>query len=149
MVQKGEGGVKLKTRLPVISNRTATVGAITGIMIALVISLVLITALSYLTTSGKFPETSLGWSVFTVRAVAVLMGALVGTALSKDKSVITIGIIVVGYLALLLGFGIIIYDSSFQNFGSGVISAVLGGVIGCLIRIKSQNKPRRVRKIKV
>ena len=141
--------MKSKTRLPVVSSRATTVGAFTGIIIAFVISLILITVITSLVANNKFPEASSGWSMFMVRVAAVLVGALVGTALSKEKCVITAGIIVAGYLALLLGLGIVIYDGSFKNFGTGFISATIGGVVGCLIRLKSQNKPRRTRKMKV
>ena len=149
MIQKGEGSVKTKTHLPVATNRTTTVGAVIGIVISFVMSLILIAGITGLVTGNKLSEGSLVWLVFVVRIVTVMVGALIGTGLAKEKCVITAGIIVAGYSALLLSLGIVIYDEAFQNFGAGLLSVIIGGAIGYLIRLKLQNKPRRGRKIKV
>lgn len=140
--------MKLKARLPVASNRTATVGTLAGIITAFAISLILVAAITGLVTGNKFPEGSLGLPVFIVRTVAVLVGALVGTGLAKEKCIVTVGIITAGYLVLLLGLGIVMYNGSFKSFGSGLLSTIAGGAVGCLIRLKLQNRPKRGRKIR-
>ncbi len=137
-----------KTRLTTTSNRTATIGILVGIIAAFIISLILVAVTTGLITGNKLNEESSNWIVFVVRAIAVLIGVLIGSGIVKEKHIITIGVIVAGYLALLLGLGIVMFDGAFKNFWNGLISALIGGVAGYLIRLKSQNKPRKARKIK-
>ena len=149
MIQKGEGSMKIKTHLPVASNRTTTVGIFAGIIAALIMSFTSIIALTSLVRNHNFLESSLELSVFLVRMVAVLLGVLIGTGLIKERCIVVAGIVAAGYLVLLLALGILIYDGSFENFGTGVLSTVIGSVLGGLIRLKLQNKPSRSKKIKL
>lgn len=140
--------MKLKSRMRVTQSQSAMVGALIGIVISLAISLIFVVAMTSMVINNKFVERSLGWSIFVVRMISALVGTLVGTGLAKEKCAITIAIITVGYLVVLIGLGIVIFDESFKNFGAGLVSTIFGGIVGFLIRLKLQNKPRRSRKIK-
>lgn len=140
--------MKFKARLPVISNRTITVGVLIGITSAVLGSLLLTAGAASLISRNRLPEESSKWIVPAIRTITVLFGTLIGTGVVKEKCLATMGIIAVGYLILLLGLGIVFYNGSFQHFGAGILSALAGGVAGCLIRLKSQNKLHRARKLK-
>ena len=138
-----------KTHFPITANHTIKSGAFIGIISSLAVSLIFITIVASLVTKGSIPEDFSSWTTHIVQAIAGLTGVLIGTGLTKEKYFATSGIIVGGYLFLLIGLGIALYDGSFQNFGVGIISVLIGGTVGCLIRLKSQKKTTRARKTKV
>ena len=140
--------MKLKTRAGSSSGRSIVFISAVGIIIALTLSFFLSAGLTSLVMSNKLSESSTSPFTFAIRTVAVLAGALIGTVFAKDKYFVNIGIIALGYLIILLGLGITLYDGSFQNFGTGILSVIVGGSIGYLIRLKSQNKTRRTKKSK-
>lgn len=119
-----------------------TKSAFIGILCAILVSALLTAGLAGLTINGNLNETMSKAGVFLTRAVSVLLGALLGTGLGKSKYLQIIGIVVLGYLLLLIGIGIIMFDGSFQKFVLGVISVMTGGAAACLIRLKPQ-KTRR------
>ena len=140
--------MKLKTHLPGKTNSTMTMGVLIGTVVSLLMSFVLVSVTANLITGNKIPEESARWIVFFTRAISVLVGVMIGTGLTKEKLLITVGAILGSYLLFLMGLGIVIYNGSFQNFWTGILSVLIGGAAGWLIRLKLQNKPRRARKMK-
>ena len=140
--------MKFKSRLPITTNRTTTTAILAGIGVAFAISAILVASLSALIAKNILRENSASL-VFVVRVLAVLTGVLIGTGITKEKHLMTAGIITAGYLAVLLGLGIVLYDVSFKRLGAGVISSIIGCAISCIIRLKSQNKAKITRKIRV
>ncbi len=140
--------MKPKTKIASSKNKSIAFGASIGIGIAMILSVMLSAGATSLVMKGSIQESAFSIFAFFVRAIAILVGALIGTQLIKEKCLLTIGIIALGYLILLLALGIVVYDGSFRGFGMGVISVITGGAIGCIVRLKSQNRSRRVGKTK-
>lgn len=115
-----------------------------GIGIALVISMLLSVGQTSLMLQGRLQEDKSSIYVFGIRAVSVLIANLLCVRASEGKLLPMIGIISIGYLAVLLSLGIIMYDNGFQNFIIGTVSVVAGGLIACLIKLKPQ-KNRKYR----
>lgn len=113
-----------------------------GIIAALIISTLLSAGLTSLTVNGKVKEEITGIYIFIIRALSVLIGSLLGTGLEKGKYLPVISAVTLGYLLVLLGFGITVYNGSFQNFGGGIVSILSGSVIACLIKLKPQKRQK-------
>lgn len=111
-----------------------------GAAIAVVLSAVLSALLTSLVINGSIGESQTGIGIFIIRAISVLLGGLVGAGLSKEKYLLTVGIIALSYLLVLLGLGITLYDGSFKNFGSGVISTLIGALAAYLILMRPRGK---------
>ena len=141
--------MKFKFRTARLSNHSVAFGSTIGILISLVISMLMMTGMTSLLISGRTGENVVGVSVFAIRAIAVLVGVIIGTSILKEKYVVAAGVISLGYLLLLTGFGIVLYDESFKGFGLSAISAALGGAVGCIFRLKLQNKPLGKKKIRL
>ncbi len=118
-----------------------------GILVATTVSAALSALTANLALSGKFGETGSITAVFLIRLLSVAIGGITGTSLSKEKLLPTIGVITSGYFIMLLIMGIIFYDGSFHQFGSGLLSTLLGGVLVGLIRLRSRKSKRRTVKI--
>lgn len=140
--------MKMKSRQISMSNHSTVFGVGIGIVTAFIISFLLLAGLTSILVSGGLGEGMTGPLVFSIRTISLIVGVLVGTGFVKGKCIIYAGAITLGYMVLLAGLGIVIYDGSFENFGLSIISMVLGGVFGCLIRLKLQNKPQRMKKFK-
>lgn len=130
------------------SNHTTVFGVGVGIIVSLVISMLLLTGVTSLIVDGKLNENVVAFFTFATRVIALLVGVLIGTGLIKQKHIIFAGVIALGYLIILITLGIVLYDGSFRNFGSGIVSVLLGSGAGCLIRLKLQNRPQRAKRIK-
>lgn len=141
--------MKLKSRTGMLSGNSVISGTVIGVILALLISLLLMTGMTSFAVNGSISEKGAGVSMCLIRTIAVLAGVLVGTGIIKEKCVITAGAITLGYLLLLAGVGIVLYDESFKDFGLSAIFASLGGTIGCLFRLKLQNKPLGKKKIRL
>ncbi len=120
--------------------------AIIGIAVAVIISVVLTALTAHFVLNEKVGESSVSLILFVVRFLSAGIGGLVGTSLSKEKLLPVIGVITGGYLLVLLATGIIFFDGSFHQFGSGLISVLSGGAGAGAIRLKpAKNKSRGVR----
>jgi len=127
-------------------NFSPALGISIGIGVAMILTILLSAGLTSLVLNGKFSEESARICVFIIRAVSVLLGCLVSSALIKEKVLLTVGGSALGYLAILLGFGIIMFDMSFQNFGMGLLSVVTGSLISYLIRIKPLGSKKKLKR---
>ena len=140
--------MKPKLRRQMISNHATMFGVGIGIVISFVLSMLLLAGVTSLLVSGGVGESLTGTFVFAIRTIALLVGVLIGTGFIKEKCVFVAGIITLSYLILLTGLGVVLYDGSFKAFGVSITSILLGGASGCLIRLKLQNKPQRVKRIR-
>jgi len=128
--------------------RSVTLSVVIGVAIAAVISLLLNMGLTSLVMNGHIEANDTAFFVFAIRAVSVIAGGLVAAALAREKMLLLIGLTSIGYLLLLIGLGIIFYDSSFLNFGSGVISAAVGAACACVLKLKAPRKKKHSVKYK-
>lgn len=124
-------------------------GTSVGAVAAIIISLLITMGMTSLALSGQLEGNLLDMFIFAIRLIAAFAGVMLGTGLIKEKCIATTGVISILYLLFLAGIGIVFFDGSFQGFGLSLISVVLGGAIGCLFRLKLQNKPQRKKKIRV
>ncbi len=141
--------MKFKSRTAVSFNNSVVFGVLLGAVAALIISMILTTGMTSLVLGGRLNDRLLQIFIFVIRLISVFIGVLLGTGLIGEKWIVITGVISVLYLLLLAGVGIVFYDGSFQGFGVSLISVVLGGAAGCLVRLKLQNKPQRKKKIRV
>ena len=139
--------MKFKFRTEVSTNNSVVLGISLGIVAALIISLLLTTGMTSLVLGGKMNERLLQVFIFAIRSIALFVGVILGTALTREKYIAATGAITVGYMLLLMGLGIAVYDGTFCGFGSSVISIAVGAAVGYLFRLKLQNKPRRKKRI--
>ena len=121
-------------------------GAIIGFVVSVVISVVATALFANLALNGKLEDRLAGTVVFIVRLISVAGGGLIGTGVSKEKNLTVVGCVSGAYLLTLLAVGIVLYDGSFNNFGSGLLSVLLGGVVAALIRLKPQKSNTHSRK---
>ena len=115
---------------------------IIGIIAALIISVLLSAGVTSLIINGTISESAAVPYIFMIRTVAAGIGCLIGVILIKGKYLLIAGMIALGYLAVLVGMGIILFDGSFDNCLSGAFSVLLGAVFACLIVLKPLKKPR-------
>ena len=113
-----------------------------GAAIAVVITVLMNIGLTSLVINGQIAESDTAFIVFIIRAVSVMIGGMIASALAKEKILITIGITAIGYLLIVVALGIIFYDGSFRNFISGVISVAVGAVCACVLRLKTPRKKK-------
>lgn len=140
--------MKFKSRTKSISNRSVLFGGVAGILTALIIGLLLLTGLSSVLIKGTIKESAVGILLHIIRAIATLVGVLIGTGLVKEKIVVTSGAITLGYLLILLCLGVVIYDTSFRSFVQSAMSVAFGGTAACMFRLKLHNKPIRMKKMR-
>lgn len=132
--------MKIKSHMTVLSGNSGSLGVIAGVLVSFIISALLISGVTSLMMRGKCFEEIVEILIFAIRMLAVLAGVLVGTSIVRDKCIVNAGAISFAYLLALAGVGIVLYDGSLKGFGLCAISVVLGGVAGCLFRLKLQNK---------
>lgn len=135
----------VKQRAVSKGSSSGAIGAGTGLAASILLSIVLTAVLTSLITKGTVSERAVGVSVFFVRLLAVFTGSLIGAATAHEKYLKVSGIIVVGYLFALFGLGIVLYDGTFRNLWSGVVSALLGGILAILIKLRPQRKGKIAR----
>lgn len=115
------------------AGRSHTTSIITGVVIALVLSFLLTALIGDLILKGHLGENIASASIFVIRAVSVLVGALIGGLLLKQNYLKLVGFITAGYFIVLIGIGIVFYDGSFKSFLLGIASVLAGGVAALLI----------------
>lgn len=113
--------------------RSKSTAIIIGIAVASLLSVLLTGVISNLVLKGNLSEKLANGAVFVIRTISVLAGALIGGSLLKHDYLILIGIIVSGYLTMLIGAGIVFFNGSFKNFLLGIISVIIGGAVALLI----------------
>ena len=120
--------------------RTKTSTKANSLTIRLCISIIASVAISMVLTcliTGAIENKALGDSVvksaiFGIRMVSVFTGCLIGLKSSKNRLVVA-GIVVGTYILVLLFLGVFFYNGTFQNFGAGIISCLIGALGALLI----------------
>ena len=113
-----------------------------GMVAEILLSILLTAGLTSLILNGKLTEQTSGFIIFTIRLLSVLLGGLIGTGISNDKILPVIGSISLGYLFVLIAFGIAVYNRSFCGFILSTLSVIAGALIVTLIRLKSKTRPK-------
>lgn len=121
-------------------NLTICIGM--GLLISLVISVILTIGLTSLIQNGKLSESG-EMPAFIIRVIATLAGGLLGAGLSTKKFLPVIGAISAGYLLVLLGMGIILFDGSIHKLWLGILSVAIGAMIAILIKLKPQTTRKK------
>ena len=130
-------------------NNSMVTGIGVGIGAALLFSFLATVGISSLILSEKIGEGTSNTVAFIIRAISVLMGTLISCKITKEKTIPLIGAVTLCYLAVLIGFGIVLYDGSFHNFGTSLLSVLLGAIAAYLIQYKLGSRPNRKRKYKI
>lgn len=118
-----------------------------GVFVGVLLSVLLLTGLTYITINGGVTENQTGIYLFAIYMLSTLLGGLIGSASSSQKMLQVIGLTTLVYFLILIALGIICYDVAVHNFASGFISTVLGGSFAYLIKLKSQmHRGRTVRR---
>lgn len=138
--------MKLKRRLSTPIKNTVLSGVIMGIVCSLIISVLFIAGFSGIVISGKSIGNVSDVTIFTIRAISILAGVLVGTGFAKEKWLIISASIVSGYLLFQICSCTLVFDCKFSDVLPNVLSVTVGGLLGYIIRLKTQNHSKKVRK---
>lgn len=131
------------------SSRSLSSAIVSGIGIALLLSVLLTALLASFILNGRLGENSVSVSIFVVRAISLLAGALIGAKILKHGYLKVVGFVALGYLLALIGTGIIFYDGSFKHFLPGVISVLTGGLIALVVLLKPTGSKIKIKKYSV
>ena len=134
--------MKKKMRVASSTKLTEAPAVIIGIVTSSIISIFLTVALTSLVMNGGIGELATDPYIFAIRTVATAIGCFVGNVLMKGKFLLITGMVALGYLVILLGMGIILYDGSFKNILSGGVSVLIGGMVACLAVLKPLKKSK-------
>lgn len=115
------------------AGRSHTAAVITGVVIALVLSFLLTALMGNLILNGHSGENIAHASIFLIRTISVLVGALIGGLVLRHNYLKLVGFITAGYFVVLIGIGIVFYDGSFKSFLVGAVSVLVGGIAALLI----------------
>lgn len=129
------------------AGRSLTGVIMAGVIIATLLSLLLSALMSSFVLSGRLQEGSVRAVSFIIRLISVFAGALIGGVLSKEKYLLQVGLTALGYMLVLIGTGIVIYNGSFRHFLSGAGSVLIGAVSAFLILQKQNTKGHKITKI--
>lgn len=117
-----------------------------GLAITTIVSIILAVILTSLVMRGSIQEGSASTFIFLIRSISALAGCLIGVKIKEEKCLPTIGAIALGYLFILLGVGIAVYNRSFQHFGISVLSIVIGGLVAYLIQVRPRTNRKHIAK---
>ena len=129
------------------AGRSHTAAIITGVVIALALSFLLTAMMGNLILKGHFGENIARASIFVIRTISVLVGALIGGLLLRHNYLKLVSFITAGYFVVLIGLGIVFYDGSFKSFFVGVVSVLVGGVVALLILQMPKSNMHKRKKI--
>lgn len=140
----------MKQKVNVVSPNSNSMlfAVIIGVVLSAVAGIILSIGFTSLVMNGIVKESAFKIIIFLIRVIAIIVGTVTGAKLAKENILVIAGIIALGFILLLLAFGIIIYEGSFRHFGAGIASVLTGAVIGYLISLKLQSKPQTRRKSK-
>ena len=113
-----------------------------GIIVASLVSFLLLVGLTSLIVNGTVNEGVVGAIAFAIRTVAAAIGCVDGMVLMKEKYLFITGATALGYMSVLLGLGIALFDGSFKNILSGAVSVLLGGALACFVVLKPLKKSK-------
>ena len=120
-----------------------------GVAVALLLSILLIVVFSNLILKEVLGDGSARWLIFATRMIAVLIGTLIAGAILRERYLKLIGLVLAGYLLTLVGAGIALYDMSFRNLISGLISSVFGSVAAFVVLQILMSKSRKRPKVRM
>ncbi len=134
--------MKIKRRVNPSSNRSLAAGIGIGIAVSVGASLLLTAGLTSLVLNESAKENGTNLYIFAIRALATILGCLVGAGVTGGKYLPVIGGICLGYLIALLAIAIVFFGGTFQKLGIGMLSILIGGIIVCLIKLKPLKSKR-------
>lgn len=130
-------------------DKSMTSAAITGIAVTVIISILLLVLVGNLILNGHLSEGSTNMCVFVIRMTSLITGILVAAAIWKKEYLKLVGIVIVGYLLILITIGIVFFDGSFKNIAINALSAVLGGVVALGVLLSPKRNKRKLPKISI
>jgi len=116
-----------------------------SVITSIVVSVVLTCIITNLLNKGKLEEKMLSVLTNGIRMFSVMVGCLVGVALSHRKQIMIAGVVSAAYILLLIMIGIILFEASFRKMGTGIISCVAGASAAIIIK-SLQTKKRSIHK---
>lgn len=131
---------KLKTSK---TGQSLTMAIMAGVFAASALSILLTALVTNLVLKGSLYEKSVGATIFLIRSISTLVGALIGGTVLKQKFLLQVGLTALGYMAILLGIGIVFYDGSFKHFFSGAVSVLVGALAALMVLLMPKRKSRR------
>lgn len=129
------------------SNESLRTAVLTGVIVALLVSVFLAALMTNLVINDVLDEKSVNATVFFIRTISVLIGALVGGIILKHKYLLQVGFTTLGYILVLLTAAIVFYAGNFKDFLAGTISSLVGG--GVALAVLQNRKSIRNRTIKI
>ena len=120
--------------------------ALMGTISAMVLSLGLLMIMAKLISSERLGESAAAW-VFGIRAVAVLVGCLIGNSLAGEKRLVVCSFVTGGYLLVLLLISLALGDGVADALTGGV-SSLLGGAIAIILGLLAKRSGVTRKKIK-
>ena len=128
-------------------NKTVISCVVIGTIAAILISVILSAILVFIIQSKKTSDSVMP-HLFAIRFISVMLGALIGTQINNEKSLTEASLITGAYILILLCLGIMFFEGQFNQIVTGVIAGIGGGVLSCLIRLKSKKNKNHVYKVK-
>ena len=128
-------------------NKTVISCVVIGTIAAILISVILSAILVFIIQSKKTSDSVMP-HLFAIRFISVLLGALIGTQINNEKSLAEASLITGAYILILLCLGIMFFEGQFNQIVTGVLASIGGGVLSCLIRLKSKKNKNHVYKVK-
>lgn len=117
-----------------------------GVIISLIISVLLMIAGSIMMNNEVVGETSLPWIVMIIWPISVCVGTIIPTFACKINKIVIPSVTALLYLVVLISIKMLFIDSDFTGIGQG-IAAIVVGVLPSLFII-TQNKPGKSKKYK-
>ncbi len=118
-----------------------------GVAAGMVVSMLLLLLLTSLVMNGSVGEDRTQSFIFAIRAVGGFAGCMLATVAAKKQHLLVSGVTAGIYLIALLAVGIVFYEGSFADFGSGLLSVLIGCGIACISRLKPPAKGKYKRHI--
>lgn len=128
-------------------NKTVISCVVIGTIAAILISVILSAILVFIIQSKKTSDSVMP-HLFAIRFISVMLGALIGTQINNEKSLAEASLITGAYILILLCLGIMFFEGQFNQIVTGVLAGIGGGVLSCLIRLKSKKNKNHVYKVK-
>ena len=111
-----------------------------GVLISITASLVMSMVLAWFVYTDRVGEGGTGYIIPAILFLSILSGCVVAGKLHKEKIGIIVGTTSATFLFLLIGSGILFFDSGFHNFVTYLFTTVLSSVVACAICISGKGK---------
>ena len=140
--------MKIKRNMSITNNAKFAIGIALGAFCAFAISLLLVACVSGLIVSGKIGADLNKAIIFAARVISMFAGVLQATGWIREKSLVVSVITMLFYLLVLIFICMIAFECAFVDFWLCVLSVIIGGGAGLLVRTKSQSGSHRRSKIR-